>query len=49
MTGKSLVGGAPATGAGGLPAWFPGWATRLAELYYSGTTSTFVLSGNTWD
>ncbi|HEX5724498.1 MAG TPA: AAA family ATPase [Longimicrobiaceae bacterium] len=35
--------------AGGLPAWFPGWARRLADLYFSGTTSVFVLHGNTHD
>jgi AAA+ superfamily predicted ATPase len=34
---------------GGLPEWFPGWARRLAELYFSGTTSVFVLHGNTHD
>jgi SpoVK/Ycf46/Vps4 family AAA+-type ATPase len=32
-----------------LPAWFPGWASQLAELYFSGTTSAFVLHGNTYD
>jgi AAA+ superfamily predicted ATPase len=35
--------------AGGLPDWFPGWARRLADLYFSGTTSVFVLHGNTHD
>lgn len=33
----------------GLPEWFPGWGRRLAELYFSGTTSMFVLHGNTDD
>jgi len=27
----------------------PGWVEQLAELYFSGTTNTFVLSGNTRD
>jgi len=32
-----------------LPAWFPPWAAQLAELYFSGTTSAFILHGNTDD
>ena len=32
-----------------LPSSFPPWATKLAELYFSGTTSAFVLHGNTYD
>ena len=32
-----------------LPSSFPPWATQLAELYFSGTTSAFVLHGNTYD
>lgn len=32
-----------------LPAWFPAWARRLAELNLSGSTSAFVLHGNTYD
>ncbi len=32
-----------------IPGWYPGWARRLAELYFSGTTSAFVLSGNVFD
>jgi AAA+ superfamily predicted ATPase len=32
-----------------LPRWFPPWAAQLAELYFSGTTSAFVLYGNTYD
>ena len=32
-----------------LPDWFPRWAARLAELYFSGTTAAFVLHGNTYD
>jgi len=43
------AGGQAATGSAGLPAWFPGWGRRLAELYFSGTTSMFVLHGNTDD
>jgi len=40
--------GAPAA-ATALPAWLPGWAGRLAELYFSGTTSMFILHGNVHD
>lgn len=32
-----------------LPDWYPDWASRLAELYFSGTTSTFILHGNIFD
>jgi AAA+ superfamily predicted ATPase len=32
-----------------LPAWYPGWARELAELYFSGTTSFFLLHGNVRD
>ena len=32
-----------------LPGWFPRWASQLAELYFSGTTATFILHGNTDD
>ena len=32
-----------------LPAWFPPWASQLADLYFSGTTAAFVLCGNTYD
>jgi hypothetical protein len=32
-----------------LPGWFPGWASQLADLYFSGTTAAFVLHGNTYD
>ena len=31
------------------PAWFPAWATQLADLYFSGTTCLFVLHGNVHD
>lgn len=33
----------------GLPAWAPPWASQLAELCFSGTTSVFLLHGNTND
>ena len=32
-----------------LPAWYPPWALAVADLYFSGTTSVFVLHGNTYD
>ncbi len=32
-----------------FPHWFPAWASQLADLYFSGTTAAFVLSGNTYD
>jgi AAA+ superfamily predicted ATPase len=31
------------------PAWFPAWATQMADLYFSGTTCLFVLHGNVHD
>jgi ATP-dependent 26S proteasome regulatory subunit len=34
---------------GPLPDWYPAWAARLAELYFSGTTCVFVLHGNVRD
>ena len=40
---------APGDSLAALPAWFPTWAREFAELYYSGTTSMFVLSGNVFD
>ena len=39
----------PSLLAGGLPAWAPPWAAQLAELCFSGTTSVFLLHGNTND
>lgn len=39
------AGPAPAA----LPDWYPAWAKELAELYFSGTTSVFVLHGNVHD
>jgi AAA+ superfamily predicted ATPase len=32
-----------------VPEWFPTWAERLSELYYSGVTAAFVLHGNVAD
>ncbi len=32
-----------------IPTSFPAWAAQLADLYFSGTTSAFVLHGNTND
>ncbi len=32
-----------------LPGWYPGWARDLADLYFSGTTSFFLLHGNVHD
>ncbi|HEY7233523.1 MAG TPA: AAA family ATPase [Gemmatimonadaceae bacterium] len=32
-----------------LPGWYPPWALSLADMYRSGTTSVFVLHGNTYD
>ena len=32
-----------------VPEWFPPWAARLSDLYFSGTTSMFILHGNVED
>src|SRR5688572_6687068 len=32
-----------------VPEWFPAWAARVSQLYFSGTTSMFVLHGNVQD
>ena len=32
-----------------VPDWYPPWASRLSHLYFSGTTSMFVLHGNVQD
>lgn len=32
-----------------LPDWYPGWAKELAQTYFSGTTSVFILHGNVHD
>jgi AAA+ superfamily predicted ATPase len=51
MSDDATAAGGPASasGMGALPAWFPPWAGKIAELYFSGTTSMFVLGGNTFD
>ena len=41
--------GSPVGALSDLPSSFPSWARKLAELYFSGTTSAFVLYGNTYD
>lgn len=46
---KTLAGSDGVSRVSGLPAHFPGWAARLAELYFSGTTSSFILHGNVFD
>lgn len=46
---KSLAGIDGVSRVAQLPAHFPAWASKLAELYFSGTTSTFVLHGNVFD
>ncbi|HYJ79313.1 MAG TPA: AAA family ATPase, partial [Longimicrobiaceae bacterium] len=47
--GAAALPGAARGSAGSLPAWFPGWTRRVADLYFSGTTSVFGLYGNTHD
>jgi AAA+ superfamily predicted ATPase len=32
-----------------VPDWFPRWAAELSELYFSGSTSLFVVHGNVHD
>jgi AAA+ superfamily predicted ATPase len=32
-----------------VPEWFPPWASRLSDLFFSGTTSMFLLHGNVQD
>ncbi|HUQ94387.1 MAG TPA: AAA family ATPase [Bryobacteraceae bacterium] len=32
-----------------VPDWYPTWAARLSELYFSGTTSMFIVHGNVQD
>jgi AAA+ superfamily predicted ATPase len=46
---KVLAGSDGVTRATQLPPFFPPWAGKLAELYFSGTTSMFVVHGNTFD
>jgi ATP-dependent 26S proteasome regulatory subunit len=45
-TEKPLVAAHPISE---LPDWYPAWARELADLYFSGTTSVFVLHGNVHD
>lgn len=42
-------GAGSGAGRAALPPHFPPWAGKLAELYFSGTTSMFVIHGNTFD
>jgi len=46
-----LLAGTPSPLSPGrrLPDWYPDWAEELADLYFSGTTSVFVLHGNVHD
>src|SRR3954470_8315950 len=47
---KTLAGSSEGvTKASQLPPHFPAWAGKLAELYFSGTTSMFLVHGNTFD
>ncbi|HEY0482927.1 MAG TPA: AAA family ATPase [Kofleriaceae bacterium] len=46
---KVLAGSDGVSRAAALPPHFPPWAGKLAELYFSGTTSMFVIHGNTFD
>jgi hypothetical protein len=46
---KTLAGSDGVTRATALPPHFPSWAGTLAELYFSGTTTMFILHGNTFD
>jgi AAA+ superfamily predicted ATPase len=46
---KTLAGAEGFTKASQFPPHFPVWATKLAELYFSGTTSMFIVHGNTYD
>src|SRR5947207_1562694 len=46
---KVLAGSDGVTRATALPPHFPLWAGKPAELYFPGTTSMFVIHGNTFD
>ena len=47
VTGPDITkSGTPVGTLSDLPSSFPAWAKQLAELYFSGTTSAFVLHGN---
>ena len=39
----------PESSASDLPAWYPPWVREFAELFYSGTSCLYILSGNTHD
>jgi AAA+ superfamily predicted ATPase len=39
----------PGSNGSRVPMWFPAWAVELSELYFSGSTSVFVLHGNVND
>ncbi len=43
------IAAAPVPPGRRLPDWYPDWAEELADLYFSGTTSVFVLHGNVHD
>ncbi len=46
---KTLAGSDGVSRVSALPPHFPPWAAKLAELYFSGTTSSFILHGNVFD
>src|SRR5258708_2018181 len=48
-TAKKTSPAPPAGTADRFPAWFPGWARELSDLYTSGTTCLFVMHGNVHD
>jgi AAA+ superfamily predicted ATPase len=44
-----MIASSRTPGEARVPDWFPPWAADLSELYFSGSTSLFVLSGNVHD
>lgn len=40
---------APVSRASSIPAWFPSWATEIADLFFAGNTCMFVVHGNVND
>ena len=46
---KTLAGADGFTRSSQFPPHVPPWAKKLAELYFSGTTSMFIIHGNTFD
>jgi len=46
---KTLAGADGVAKVSALPTHFPKWAAKLAELYFSGTTTMFLLHGNVFD